>query len=288
MVESSVQAKTGSSFWEMTLLRLIMSFVIAFFLNWVMPHEGWGQVGIAQSAAVCDNWLEVFVLWFTSSMKVVISILIIVTALMILHYILEEFNLMKGLSSVFSPLMRLFGLPQDAAFLWLVGNVVGLAYGGAIMVEQMEQRKLSYGDGNLLNHHLAVCHSLLEDTIIFMNKERFLRLLNERILILDGGMGTMIQSFKLNEQDYRGERFADFPGQLKGNNDLLCITRPDVIQSIHRQYLDAGADIFATNTFNANAISMADYAMEAYVREINLAAGRLSREVADTYMAELP
>ena len=100
-----------------------------------------------------------------------------------------------------------------------------------------------------------------------MNKERFLRLLNERILILDGGMGTMIQSFKLNEQDYRGERFADFPGQLKGNNDLLCITRPDVIQSIHRQYLDAGADIFATNTFNANAISMADYAMEAYVRD---------------------
>ena len=121
-----------------------------------------------------------------------------------------------------------------------------------------------------------------------MNKERFLRLLNERILILDGGMGTMIQSFKLNEQDYRGERFADFLGQLKGNNDLLCITRPDVIQSIHRQYLDAGADIFATNTFNANAISMADYAMEAYVREINLAAGRLSREVADTYMAEHP
>lgn len=121
-----------------------------------------------------------------------------------------------------------------------------------------------------------------------MNKERFLRLLNERILILDGGMGTMIQGFKLNEQDYRGERFADFPGQLKGNNDLLCITRPDVIQSIHRQYLDAGADIFATNTFNANAISMADYAMETYVREINLAAGRLSREVADAYMMEHP
>lgn len=121
-----------------------------------------------------------------------------------------------------------------------------------------------------------------------MNKERFLRLLNERILILDGGMGTMIQSFKLNEQDYRGERFADFPGQLKGNNDLLCITRPDVIQSIHRQYLEAGADIFATNTFNANAISMADYGMADYVREINLAAGKLSREVADSYMVEHP
>ena len=121
-----------------------------------------------------------------------------------------------------------------------------------------------------------------------MDKKCFLRLLKERILILDGGMGTMIQSFKLNEQDYRGERFVDFPGQLKGNNDLLCITRPDVIKSIHRQYLDAGADIFATNTFNANAISMADYAMSDYVREMNLAAGHLAREVADSYMNEHP
>ena len=143
-----------------------MSFVIAFSLNWVMPMKDGDRSGCSKRGCM-RYWLEVFVLWFTSSMKVVISILIIVTALMILHYILEEFNLMKGLSSVFSPLMRLFGLPQDAAFLWLVGNVVGLAYGGAIMVEQMEQRKLSYGDGNLLNHHLAVCHSLLEDTIIF-------------------------------------------------------------------------------------------------------------------------
>ena len=121
-----------------------------------------------------------------------------------------------------------------------------------------------------------------------MNKETFLKLLNERILILDGGMGTMVQGFKLKEEDYRGERFADFPGQLKGNNDLLCITRPDVIQSIHRQYMEAGADIFATNTFNANAISMEDYGMQAYVREINLAAGKLAREVADTFMEEHP
>ena len=121
-----------------------------------------------------------------------------------------------------------------------------------------------------------------------MNKETFIRSLQERILILDGGMGTMIQGFKLTEHDYRGDRFVDFPGQLKGNNDLLCITRPDVIKSIHRQYLDAGADIFATNTFNANAISMEDYAMQEYVREINLAAGKLGREVADGFMAEHP
>jgi 5-methyltetrahydrofolate--homocysteine methyltransferase len=87
-----------------------------------------------------------------------------------------------------------------------------------------------------------------------MDKEIFLNLLKERILILDGGMGTMVQGFKLTEKDYRGKQFADWTSDLKGNNDLLCITRPDVIKSIHRQYLDAGADIFATNTFNANAI----------------------------------
>lgn len=121
-----------------------------------------------------------------------------------------------------------------------------------------------------------------------MNKEIFLNLLKERILILDGGMGTMVQGFKLTEKDYRGEQFADWGSDLKGNNDLLCITRPDVIKSIHRQYLDAGADIFATNTFNANAISMEDYDMQGVVREINLAAGKLAREVADGFMAEHP
>lgn len=121
-----------------------------------------------------------------------------------------------------------------------------------------------------------------------MNKQTFLQLLNERILILDGGMGTMIQGFGLTEEDYRGERFADFPGELKGNNDLLCLTRPDVIASIHRQYLEAGADIFATNTFNANAVSMEDYGMQAYVREMNLAAASLAREVADAFRAIHP
>ena len=122
----------------------------------------------------------------------------------------------------------------------------------------------------------------------FMDKEIFLNLLKERILILDGGMGTMVQGFKLTEKDYRGKQFADWTSDLKGNNDLLCITRPDVIKSIHRQYLDAGADIFATNTFNANAISMEDYGMQGQVRNINLAAGKLAREVADGFMKEHP
>jgi len=121
-----------------------------------------------------------------------------------------------------------------------------------------------------------------------MNKDFFSSLLKERILILDGGMGTMIQNFKLTEKDYRGELFADWPTDLKGNNDLLCLTCPHVISTIHRQYLEAGADIFATNTFNANAISMEDYGMREQVREINLAASRLAREVADRFMEEYP
>ena len=119
-------------------------------------------------------------------------------------------------------------------------------------------------------------------------KELFLQQLKERVLVLDGGLGTMIQGFRLTESDYRGDRFKDFPGQLKGNNDLLNITQPHVIRSIHRQYMEAGADIFATNTFNANAISMEDYGMVDYVREMNLSAARLAREEADRFMAAHP
>ncbi|MDH6357182.1 methionine synthase [Parabacteroides sp. PF5-9] len=121
-----------------------------------------------------------------------------------------------------------------------------------------------------------------------MNKEQLTQLLKERILILDGGLGTMIQGYKLTESDYRGSRFGHVPGEQKGNNDLLNITRPDIIQSIHRQYLEAGVDIFTTNTFNANAISMEDYGMQTYVGEMNLAAGKLAREVADRFMRDYP
>ena len=109
------------------------------------------------------------------------------------------------------------------------------------------------------------------------------KLVRERILILDGAMGTMIQRYNLTEEDFRGERFAGIPGQMKGNNDLLCLTRPDVIQDIHRKYLMAGADIIETNTFSSTSVSMADYHVQEYVREMNLAAVRLAREVADEF-----
>ncbi|MDE3735964.1 methionine synthase [Metapseudomonas resinovorans] len=112
--------------------------------------------------------------------------------------------------------------------------------------------------------------------------------LKERILILDGGMGTMIQSYKLQEEDYRGTRFADWPSDVKGNNDLLLLSRPDVIQAIEKAYLDAGADILETNTFNATRVSQADYGMEALVYELNVEGARLAREVADAKTAENP
>ncbi|GHT65037.1 methionine synthase [Bacteroidia bacterium] len=113
-------------------------------------------------------------------------------------------------------------------------------------------------------------------------------LLKDRILILDGAMGTMIQQYNLTEEDYRGIQFADFQRPLKGNNDLLSITQPAIIKTIHTQYLEAGADIIETNTFNANRISMADYGMTDYVRELNRASVRLVREAADEYTAKNP
>ena len=112
--------------------------------------------------------------------------------------------------------------------------------------------------------------------------------LKERILILDGGMGTMIQSYRLEEEDYRGKRFADWPSDVKGNNDLLILTRPDVIGAIEKEYLDAGADILETNTFNATQVSQADYGMEALVYEVNVEGARLARTVADAKTLETP
>src|SRR5947207_803671 len=113
--------------------------------------------------------------------------------------------------------------------------------------------------------------------------EEIRRLLEDRILILDGAMGTMIQAFKLDESGYRG-KFKDHPAELKGNNDLLNITQPELIKNIHRQYLEAGADIIETNTFNSNAISMTDYKMESMVYELNLQGACLARAAVDEYI----
>jgi 5-methyltetrahydrofolate--homocysteine methyltransferase len=113
-------------------------------------------------------------------------------------------------------------------------------------------------------------------------------ILRERILVLDGAMGTMIQRYTLEEADFRGERFKDHAHPLKGNNDLLSITRPDVIAAIHREYLEAGADIIETNTFSSNSIAQADYGLQAICYELNLEAARLARSVANEVTAKNP
>lgn len=110
-------------------------------------------------------------------------------------------------------------------------------------------------------------------------------LLNERILIIDGAMGTMIQRHKLTEADYRGERFKDWPSDLKGNNDLLCLTQPGIIKGIHKEYLEAGADIIETNTFNAQRVSLADYNMESLAYEINFEAAKCAREAVNEFLS---
>lgn len=112
--------------------------------------------------------------------------------------------------------------------------------------------------------------------------------LEKRILIIDGAMGTMIQRYKLSEADYRGDRFQDWKSDIKGNNDLLCLTKPEIIEAIHKEYLAAGADIIETNTFNAQRVSLADYHMEALAYEINLAAAQIARKAADEYTKKDP
>ena len=119
-----------------------------------------------------------------------------------------------------------------------------------------------------------------------LRRQELFAALDERILMLDGAMGTMIQGYGLGEDDYRGERFADWSHDLKGNNDLLSITRPEIIRAIHNAFLDAGADVIETNTFNSNAPSMADYGMESIVAELNTTAARLARECADACAAK--
>ncbi len=115
--------------------------------------------------------------------------------------------------------------------------------------------------------------------------DEFTQLLKQQIVFLDGAMGTMIQRYKLSESDYRGERFKDWPVDLKGNNDLLSLTRPDIIKTIHQQYLQVGAHIVETNTFNSTTISMADYEMQSLVTELNTAAVKLAKEAADEAFA---
>jgi len=167
LVESAVQKKTGSFFWWMCILRIGMALVVAFVLNQIMPLST-ARFEIVTQPEVFSSVGEVLKAWFSTSITLIITIVSIVSTLMILQKLLEEYKLFDVISRPLSPFMRFFGMPQQASFLWIVGNVVGLAYGGAIMIEQTESGILTRKEANVLNHHLAISHSLLEDTILFV------------------------------------------------------------------------------------------------------------------------
>jgi len=117
-------------------------------------------------------------------------------------------------------------------------------------------------------------------------RKKLVDLLDSNIVLLDGAMGTMIQTYDLQEKDYRGDKFSDWSMDLKGNNDLLSITQPKIVEDIHNLYLEAGANIIETNTFNSNAPSMADYGMEDLVHELNFSAAQIARKVVDDYKSQ--
>lgn len=120
------------------------------------------------------------------------------------------------------------------------------------------------------------------------NQELLHKALNERILVLDGAMGTMLQRYNFQEEDYRGEQFKDWESPLKGNNDLLSLTQPKAIEEVHKKYLEAGADIIETNTFSATTIAMADYHMEDLVYDLNYESAKIARKACDEYTAKNP
>ena len=167
-VECSVAHKTGSPFGKIVAFRIFMSFASAIVLNWLMPQSDTPFTFMSMGSAETTSWGMLFTDWLSSSLVLIVTIVLIVTALMVLQRVLEEFGWMHRIAHILSPLMRLFGLPSGCSLLWLTGNVVGMAYGAAIMIDEVEQGRLTRDEANLVNHHLGVSHSLLEDTMLFV------------------------------------------------------------------------------------------------------------------------
>jgi hypothetical protein len=167
VVETAIQKKTGSSAVKITLVRFVYSFIGAYSLNLLMP-AGSGKIITAASGSTELSLSGMLSSWFYNSLYLIVQILVIVTLLLILQKILSEFGFIDKLAALLRPLLRIMGLPDSVAFLWIVANTLGLAYGSAIMIEQSESGKLSKEDADLLNHHIGISHSLLEDTLLFV------------------------------------------------------------------------------------------------------------------------
>ncbi len=168
-IETPIQKKTGSSAVKMVTIRFIYSFIGAVSLNFLLP-AGSGKIitAVSSTAAEASGIKELLYAWMSNSLFLIFEILIIVTLLMIMQRVLDEFGINERLSKTFSPMMKLMGLPESVTFLWIVAYTVGLAYGSAVMLEESENGRLGRGDADLLNHHIAISHSLLEDTLLFV------------------------------------------------------------------------------------------------------------------------
>lgn len=165
-IETAVLRKTGSSAFRMILLRITGSFIVAWMLNLLLP--GQSLPGFSSETNSQFEFLPVFYLWIRGTLSTVLKILILVNLLIILQQILETFGFIKWLEKPLSPIMKFFGLPQNTAFPWLIANLIGLAYGSATMLSQSEEGKMSKDEADLLNHHIALSHSQLEDPLLFL------------------------------------------------------------------------------------------------------------------------
>jgi len=167
IVESAVQQKTGTSAALMFVLRIIISFVAAYLLNLLLPDHI-GDSRIAEKSVIFENINQMLIFWLNGAFKLIIKIVLIVTGLMILQQILNEFKILNFISGLFAPVMKVMGLSPESSFLWFISQIVGLTYGSAIMIEAVEDQQISRKDVNLLNYHIAINHSLLEDTLLFV------------------------------------------------------------------------------------------------------------------------
>ncbi|MDD2528703.1 MAG: nucleoside recognition protein [Lentimicrobiaceae bacterium] len=166
IIETAVLKKTGSSVTKMLLLRLTASFMVAFLLNQIMP--GNSATGQAVYEIETLKFTDAFANWFFSIGQTVIKILILVNVLLFFQQVMEEFNWIRLIEKPMKPALRLMGLPPSATLSWLVANLIGLAYGSAIMIDQRDKGRLTVGEADLLNHHVAISHSQLEDPLLFL------------------------------------------------------------------------------------------------------------------------
>ncbi len=167
-VESAIQAKTGTSFWSMFSLRVVVSILVGILLNLILPKEMGMPIFAKVNTEAMTSIVDVLVLWLKSSAQMALLIFTIITVLNVIYKLLEHYNLITKLSKAIEPVLRFFGLPTSTGFLWLIGYIVGLAYGGAMMIDQMSDGKVTKSDAELLNYHLAVSHSAIEDNLLFV------------------------------------------------------------------------------------------------------------------------